>query len=216
MSTARDGARAGGVPDQPGATAYPPPARTVAAPGLRRPTASPDAVRAEGRGRLLVIGLGSNLGDRAENLRGGLSAVLDRADIEAVAVSGVYRTDPVGGPPQREYDNAVLIARTVLPARAVLDRCQAVEARFGRVRELRWGPRTLDLDIIVYGDDVSDDPELTLPHPRAHERAFVLIPWLEADPDAVLPGHGRVADLLAVRGWAGVHRLPEVRLGLPA
>ncbi len=216
MSAVRDGARAEGAPELPGATACPDGARAVAPPDLPRPTASPDSAPAEGPGRLLVIGLGSNLGDRAENLRDGLSAVLEQADIEAVAVSCVYRTDPVGGPPQPDYYNAVLIARTVLPARAVLDRCQAVEARFGRVRELRWGPRTLDLDIIVYGDDVSDDPELTLPHPRAHERAFVLLPWLEADPDAVLPGHGRVADVLAARGRAGVHRLPDVTLGLPA
>ena len=111
-----------------------------------------------------------------------------RAD---VAVSPVYETAPVGGPAQPDYLNAVLVAATSLPARAVLDRGQAAEAARRRVRGQRWGPRTLDVDVIVYGDAVSDDPELTLPHPRAHERAFVLAPWHDVDPGAVIPGGAR-------------------------
>jgi 2-amino-4-hydroxy-6-hydroxymethyldihydropteridine diphosphokinase len=158
-----------------------------------------------------VIAMGSNLGDRLDNLQGrldnlqgGLDALFDSPGLTFTAVSPVFETSPVGGPGQPGYLNAVLIAETVLPARAVLDRCHSVEAAFGRVRIERWGPRTLDLDLILYGDQVSDDPELTLPHPRAHERAFVLVPWLAADPQARIPGRGRVADLLAAIGLDGV------------
>ena len=138
-----------------------------------------------------------------------------------VALSPVYETVPVGGPPQPEYLNAVLIAETTLPAMALLRRGQAVEAAFGRVRQEVWGPRTLDVDVIVYGDVVSDDPELTLPHPRAAERAFVLAPWLDADPDAEIPGQGRVAELLDAAvarngGQPGVRRLDDVQLRPPA
>jgi dihydroneopterin aldolase/2-amino-4-hydroxy-6-hydroxymethyldihydropteridine diphosphokinase len=134
-----------------------------------------------------------------------------------VALSPVYETVPVGGPPQPEYLNAVLIAETTLPAMALLRRGQAVEAAFGRVRQEVWGPRTLDVDVIVYGDVVSDDPELRLPHPRAAERAFVLAPWLDADPDAEIPGQGRVAELLDAAvarngGQPGVRRLADVQL----
>jgi dihydroneopterin aldolase/2-amino-4-hydroxy-6-hydroxymethyldihydropteridine diphosphokinase len=138
-----------------------------------------------------------------------------------VALSPVYETVPVGGPPQPEYLNAVLIAETTLPATALLHRVQAVEAAFGRVRQEVWGPRTLDVDVIVYGDVVSDDPELRLPHPRAAERAFVLAPWLDADPDAEIPGQGRVAELLDAAvarngGQPGVRRLDDVQLRPPA
>jgi 2-amino-4-hydroxy-6-hydroxymethyldihydropteridine diphosphokinase len=90
----------------------------------------------------------------------------------------------------------VLLARTSLPSAVLLDRIHEVEAAFDRVREVRWGPRTLDIDIIDVEDERSDDPVLALPHPRAHERAFVLGPWHDVDPDAVLPGHGAVAALL--------------------
>jgi 2-amino-4-hydroxy-6-hydroxymethyldihydropteridine diphosphokinase len=133
----------------------------------------------------------------------------------------VYETVPVGGPPQPEYLNAVLIAETTLPATALLHRVQAVEAAFGRVRQEVWGPRTLDVDVIVYGDVVSDDPKLMLPHPRAWERAFVLAPWLDADPDAEIPGQGRVAGLLEAAvarngGQPGVRRLADVQLRPPA
>ena len=97
----------------------------------------------------------------------------------------------------------------------ILERCHAAEAAFGRTREEVWGPRTLDIDLIVYGDVVSDDPELMLPHPRAHQRAFVLAPWLDADPDGVIPGRGRVAVLLKAVGLGGVHRLDDYVLQPP-
>jgi 2-amino-4-hydroxy-6-hydroxymethyldihydropteridine diphosphokinase len=181
--------------------------------------------------RRTVLALGSNLGDRLATLRGGVDALLGPSGLDQsglgspglalVALSPVYETVPVGGPPQPEYLNAVLIAETTLPAAELLRRGQAVEAAFGRVRQEVWGPRTLDVDVIVYGDVVSDDPELTLPHPRARERAFVLAPWLDADPDAEIPGQGRVAELLDAAvarngGQPGVRRLAGVQLRPPA
>jgi 2-amino-4-hydroxy-6-hydroxymethyldihydropteridine diphosphokinase len=170
----------------------------------------------QARQHRVVIALGSNLGDRLDNLQAGLDALFDGPGMEFVAVSPVFETDPVGGPEQPDYLNAVLLADTWLPAAAVLERCHEVEAVLGRTREQAWGPRTLDLDLIVYGDDVIDDPALTVPHPRAHERAFVLAPWHAADPDARIPGRGRVADLLAAAGLAGVRQVPGVSLLPPA
>ncbi|HEX3921183.1 MAG TPA: 2-amino-4-hydroxy-6-hydroxymethyldihydropteridine diphosphokinase [Streptosporangiaceae bacterium] len=179
---------------------------------------SPPAPPADGKvgGTPVVLALGSNLGDRLANLQGGVDALAAGPGLRDVAVSPVYQTAPVGGPDQPDYLNAVLVAATTLPARAILDRGQAAEAALRRVRTVRWGPRTLDVDIIVYGDEISDDPELTLPHPRAHERAFVLAPWHDLAPDAVIPGRGRVADLLAVAGTAGLRRLRDVTLRAPA
>jgi 2-amino-4-hydroxy-6-hydroxymethyldihydropteridine diphosphokinase len=164
----------------------------------------------------VVLALGSNLGDRLANLQGGVDALCARPGLSGVQVSPVYETAPVGGPPQPEYLNAVLVAATSLSARAVLDRCQEAENALGRIRAERWGPRTLDVDVIVYGTEVSDDPELTLPHPRAHERAFVLAPWHDVDPGAVIPGRGRVADLLAAVGAADVRLCPDARLRGPS
>jgi 2-amino-4-hydroxy-6-hydroxymethyldihydropteridine diphosphokinase len=166
--------------------------------------------------RRTVIAMGSNLGDRLDYLQGGLDGLFDTPRITFLAVSPVYETVPVGGPEQPDYLNAVVIAETSMPAQAVLERCLSLEDAFGRVRDERWGPRTLDLDLIIYGDEVSNGPGLTLPHPRAHERAFVLAPWHDADPQAQLPGHGPVADLLAALGTAGVTRLDGVVLHSPA
>jgi 2-amino-4-hydroxy-6-hydroxymethyldihydropteridine diphosphokinase len=163
----------------------------------------------------VVLSLGSNLGDRLGHLQLGLS-VLCGAGLSCQAVSSVFETDPVGGPQQDNFLNAVLLAESSLPASDILARCQAAEAAAGRVRTERWGPRTLDVDVIAYGEEVSVRPELTLPHPRAHERAFVLVPWLEVSPDATLPGYGRVARLPAAAGLAGVRRQPQLRLSLPA
>jgi 2-amino-4-hydroxy-6-hydroxymethyldihydropteridine diphosphokinase len=167
--------------------------------------------------RRTVIAMGSNLGDRLDYLQGGLDGLFDTPRIRFLAVSPVYQTAPVGGPDQQaDYLNAVVIAETTMPARAVLERCHSLEAAFGRVRGELWGPRTLDLDLIIYGDEVSNSPGLTLPHPRAHERAFVLAPWHDADPGALLPGWGPVADLLAGIGTAGVARLEGAVLHPPA
>jgi 2-amino-4-hydroxy-6-hydroxymethyldihydropteridine diphosphokinase len=164
----------------------------------------------------VVLALGSNLGDRLGNLQRGVDALCAGPGLEGVAVSPVYETAPVGGPAQPDYLNAVLVAATALPARGVLGRGQAAERALHRVRRERWGPRTLDVDVIVYDAEVSDDPELTLPHPRAHERAFVLAPWHDVDAGAVLPGHGRVADLLATVAVAGIRLRRDARLRIPA
>jgi 2-amino-4-hydroxy-6-hydroxymethyldihydropteridine diphosphokinase len=164
--------------------------------------------------RAVVLALGTNLGDRLANLQQAVD-LLCTGEFRCTAVSGVYETAPVGGPPQDDYLNAVLLGRSRLPAAGVLSLSQAAEAALHRVRAQRWGPRTLDVDVIAYGDEISADPALTLPHPRAHERAFVLVPWLEADPDAVLPGRGRVAGLVGGTETAGVRRVEGVALTLP-
>jgi 2-amino-4-hydroxy-6-hydroxymethyldihydropteridine diphosphokinase len=168
----------------------------------------------------VVLSLGSNLGDRLANLQLGLD-VLASGGLNLRAVSSVYETDPVGGVDQADYLNAVLLAGSSLPPRDILARCASAESAAGRVRTQRWGPRTLDVDVIVCGCVVSADPALTLPHPRAHERAFVLVPWLELDAHAVLPGWGQVACLLAATPTGptspgGVRLRPDLRLTLPA
>ena len=156
--------------------------------------------------RQAVLALGSNLGDRQDILQGGVDAIAGIEGVRLTAVSPVYETVPVGGPPQPDYLNAVVLADITIRSDQLLDRLHEVEAAFDRVRVVRWGPRTLDIDIVTVAGEQSDDPDLTLPHPRAHERAFVLAPWHDADPDAVLPGHGPVADLLALADQTGIRR----------
>jgi 2-amino-4-hydroxy-6-hydroxymethyldihydropteridine diphosphokinase len=156
----------------------------------------------------VVLGLGSNLGDRLANLQAAVDALCGPPGLGFLAVSAVYETAPVGGPSQPDFLNAVLLASAGLPARAVLGRAHAAEAASHRVRGVPWGPRTLDIDIISYGDVTSDDPALTLPHPRAHERAFVLVPWHDVEPGARIAGYGRVADLAAAAAVAGLRRVP--------
>jgi dihydropteroate synthase len=158
-----------------------------------------------------VVAIGANLGDRLGALRQAVAAIGRLRDTELVAVSPVYETDPVGGPDQPDYLNAVLMVRTSLRARDLLDSLNRIEAEHGRVREVRFGPRTLDIDIITYSDQTSDDPVLTLPHPRAKERAFVLAPWHDIDPSATLPD-GSVVDLLAGLESGGIRRRPETLL----
>ena len=154
----------------------------------------------------VVLALGSNLGDRQDILQGAVDAIVGLPGMRVTAVSPVYETVPVGGPAQPDYLNAVVLADAARPARELLDRLHEIEAAFDRVRVVRWGPRTLDIDVIDFGGERSDDPELTLPHPRAHERAFVLGPWRDVDPDAALPGHGPVAGLLAKADRSGLRR----------
>ena len=156
--------------------------------------------------RSVVFGIGSNLGDSASILQGAV-ADLDAIDgLEITAASGLYETDPVGGPEQGVFLNAVRLGLTSLDNDAVLAAAQAVEQQWHRVREVRWGPRTLDVDILAIDDDVCDDPRLTIPHPLAHERGFVLVPWLEVDPDAHIVGRGSVADLVGQLDTSGVRR----------
>ena len=156
--------------------------------------------------RAAVLALGSNLGDRQDILQGGVDAIAGIEGVRLTGVSPVYETVPAGGPPQPDYLNAVVLADVTISSRELLDRLHEVEAAFDRVRLVRWGPRTLDIDIIAVAGEQSDDPDLTLPHRRAHERAFVLAPWHDADPDAVLPGYGPVAGLLARVDQTGIRR----------
>jgi 2-amino-4-hydroxy-6-hydroxymethyldihydropteridine diphosphokinase len=154
----------------------------------------------------VVLALGSNLGDRQDILQGAVDAIAGLPGVRVTAVSPVYETAPVGGPAQPDYLNAVVLADAAGSARELLGRLHEIEAAFDRVRLVRWGPRTLDLDIIDFGGNRSDDPQLTLPHPRANERAFVLGPWHDVDPDAELAGHGPVAELLAKADRSGLRR----------
>jgi 2-amino-4-hydroxy-6-hydroxymethyldihydropteridine diphosphokinase len=162
----------------------------------------------------VVLALGSNLGDRQDILQGAVDAIVGLPGVRVTAVSPVYETVPVGGPAQPDYLNAVVLASVARSARELLDRLHEIEAAFDRVRLVRWGARTLDIDIIVFDSVRCDDPELTLPHPRAHERAFVLAPWHDVDPDAALPGHGPVAELLAKADHSGL-RLSDLSLVIP-
>jgi 2-amino-4-hydroxy-6-hydroxymethyldihydropteridine diphosphokinase len=146
-----------------------------------------------------VLSLGANLGDRAATLRQAIGAL---GDDGLVARSTLYETPPWGPVQQPPYLNAVVLVRGPRDPAGWLARAHELEQAAGRTREVRWGPRTLDVDVVAVTEDdgtpvLSDDPALTLPHPRAHERAFVLVPWATLDPAAELPGHGRVADLVA-------------------
>ncbi|GAB3484366.1 2-amino-4-hydroxy-6-hydroxymethyldihydropteridine diphosphokinase [Amycolatopsis cihanbeyliensis] len=162
-----------------------------------------------------VLSIGSNLGDRLHHLR--LATTAFREELRAV--SPVYETAPWGGVEQDEFLNAVLVVEsaesTDRTARDWLAAGQELERRAARERTRRWGPRTLDVDIVHVPGVRSADPGLILPHPRAHQRAFVLLPWLDVEPDAVLPGHGRVADLVAAlpaTETEGVRRRGDLRL----
>jgi 2-amino-4-hydroxy-6-hydroxymethyldihydropteridine diphosphokinase len=153
-----------------------------------------------------TIGLGSNLGDRLAILQAAVDAIAKLPGVVVDGVSPVYETLPVGGPSQPDYLNAVVTVDTTLSPRELLDGLHEIESAAGRVREVRWGARTLDLDIVSFGETLSDDPVLTLPHPRAASRAFVLAPWRDLVPGAVIPGVGSVASLLAEVGTEGVRR----------
>jgi 2-amino-4-hydroxy-6-hydroxymethyldihydropteridine diphosphokinase len=151
-----------------------------------------------------VVAFGANLGDRAATIQAAADELAATEGVELVTLAPPIETPAVrpygvdrDAPP---YLNTVAVIRTSLTPAELHDVLKKLEDAHGRVRTQRWGDRTLDLDVIVYGELQQDDPELTLPHPRAHERDFVLRPWLTADPQAVLPGRGRVEDLLADLG----------------
>lgn len=166
--------------------------------------------------RRAVLSLGSNLGERLENLQGAVRALADTPDVWVTGVSPVYETEPVGAPEgSGRFLNAVVLADTTLAAARLLERALAIEDAFGRERgELANAPRTLDIDLIAVGDRRSEEERLRLPHPRAAERAFVLRPWLDADPSAELPGRGPVADLLVTIGEDGIVRRDDLVLEL--
>jgi len=141
-----------------------------------------------------VISLGANVGDPKANLD--LAVALLREATDVIAVSSYLQTKPIGGPEQPDYLNAVAIVESELPAKELLALLNGIETAMGRTREIHWGPRVIDLDLIQYGGLLVQDEKLTLPHPRAHERRFVLAPWFEIEPEAILLTHGRISDLL--------------------
>ena len=138
------------------------------------------------------VGVGANLGDREATIRAALDALPG-----VVAVSALRETDPVGVVDQPLFLNGAAALETELAARELLETLLAVERELGRERGERWGPRTIDLDLLLYGDGTIDEPGLTVPHPRLHERRFALEPLLDLDSELTIPGRGRVADLLA-------------------
>ena len=167
--------------------------------------------------RRAYLGLGSNLGDRAAHLQFGLEGLGARAG-RVVAISPVYETQPVGGPPQPDYLNAVVVVETALSPRELLGVAKALEAEAGRepapggsgvspgkTADRRWGPRPLDIDVLMVGDERVDEPDLVIPHPRIHQRAFVLAPLADVAPDIVVA---------PTAGWQGVRRFP-LQLQLP-
>jgi 2-amino-4-hydroxy-6-hydroxymethyldihydropteridine diphosphokinase len=148
--------------------------------------------------RRCVLAIGSNLGDRLNNLQGAVNSLADTPDVWLTAVSPVYESAPIDAPAgSQDFLNAVVLVDTTLSARTLLERALAIEDAYGRERSPeRNAPRTLDVDLVVVGDRHADDQDLVLPHPRAHQRAFVLAPWHDIDPEAEIPDQGPVAELL--------------------
>jgi 2-amino-4-hydroxy-6-hydroxymethyldihydropteridine diphosphokinase len=144
---------------------------------------------------LAYLGLGSNLGERLDTLQHAVDLLAGEPGVRPSASSRVWETDPVGGPPQPDYLNVVLRVDTDLTPFQLLDACQRTERALGREREMRWGPRTIDIDLLLFGDQQLDVPLLTVPHPRMTSRAFALLPLLELEPDACLPDGTRLVDI---------------------
>ena len=161
--------------------------------------------------RKVVYSLGSNLGDRLNNLQGAVDALRDTPDVIVVDVSSVYETEPVGGPADSpSFLNLIVVAETTLEPRTLLERALAIEDAYGRERGEKWAPRTLDVDLIMVGNTSTDTDDLRLPHPLAGERAFVLLPWLEIDAKGEIPGVGKVADLAGQVSGDGVVRRDDL------
>lgn len=156
------------------------------------------------------IGLGSNLGQAKETVNQALAALAHLPETRMVAHSMLYRTPPWGRVDQPDFINAVAELQTWLTPQALLEQLLALECRFGRVRNdtERWGPRQLDLDLLAYDEKILDELGLHLPHPHLHERAFALVPLAEIAPELLIPGRGRVSELLAGLDTIGVHALP--------
>jgi 2-amino-4-hydroxy-6-hydroxymethyldihydropteridine diphosphokinase len=144
-----------------------------------------------------AIGLGANLGDPVAQLRAAIAAIGRLPGTRVLAASSFYRTAPVGYAAQPDFVNAAVSIETTLEPRALLDGLKSIELAAGRARTFKDAPRTLDLDILLFDDRACHEPGLTIPHPRMHERAFALAPLVEIEPEAVIPGRGRAADLLA-------------------
>ncbi|WP_298130171.1 2-amino-4-hydroxy-6-hydroxymethyldihydropteridine diphosphokinase [Micropruina sp.] len=165
--------------------------------------------------RQVVFSIGSNLGDRLAYLQGAVDLLRNTPTLSIADISPVYETAPVGPvEEQPDFLNIIVRADSTLASLVLLERAQAIEKNFLRTREVPGGARTLDVDLITVGDRIKETPELTLPHPRAHQRAFVLVPWLDIDPDAALPALGRVAELLRDVDTSGVRRRDDLVIDL--
>ncbi|MCW2794607.1 2-amino-4-hydroxy-6-hydroxymethyldihydropteridine diphosphokinase [Nocardioides sp.] len=166
--------------------------------------------------RRAVVALGSNLGERMASLQGAVNALADTPDVWVTAVSPVYETDPVDAPEDSgSFLNAVVLIDTTLAATRLMDRALAIEDAFDRERsEIAHAPRTLDVDLIVVGDRRSDDESLRLPHPRAKDRAFVLRPWFDLEPNAEFPDEGPISEILARIGQDGIKLRDDLSLEL--
>ena len=158
---------------------------------------------------IAYVGLGANLGDAAATVLAAVQRLATLPDSQWQGVSRLYRTPAWGVEAQPDFINAVAAVRTSLPALALLEQLLHIEREFGRdrSREQRWGPRTLDLDLLLYGDRVLDVPGLQLPHPRLHERAFALVPLLDLDADAWIPGRGHARDAVSVLDRSNIQPL---------
>ena len=181
--------------------------------------------RKRGYDHRAVLALGGNLGHRLENIQAAVDALVDTPALEVVRISPVYETEPYGGPDdapdsmdlsgQQNFYNAVALVATDLTPLTLLDRALAIEQALHRRREERWSARTIDVDIIAYDSLVTHNNWLTVPHPRAHQRAFVLVPWHDVEPDAKLPGWGPISALLeALKPIDGVKRRDDLSLQL--
>ncbi|MDQ1714619.1 MAG: dihydroneopterin aldolase / 2-amino-4-hydroxy-6-hydroxymethyldihydropteridine diphosphokinase [Frankiaceae bacterium] len=159
-----------------------------------------------------VVAAGSNVGDREGTLNRGFALLAVHPQVTVAALSPVYETDPVGGPAQEDFLNVVALVDTDLDPLPLLGLLHVIEAACGRERREHWGPRTLDLDLVAFGELTSTDARCTLPHPRAHERAFVLTPWAALDPAAQLVGWGSVAELLRGLDASGVRERPDLEV----
>ncbi len=159
----------------------------------------------------VVLSLGSNMGDSGQILAEAVELLAETPDLILVDVSPVYQTTPFGDgiPDQADFLNLVVVAESTLEPLTILDRARAIEDSFGRTREVLAGPRTLDIDIVMVGKRISED-DIELPHPRAHERGFVLVPWLDIDPEGEIAGHGRIADLVEEVDAAGIVRRDDI------
>ena len=166
--------------------------------------------------RRVVISLGSNLGERLSNIQGAVDALADTPDVWVTGCSPVYETEPVDAPEGSEpFLNAVVLLDTTMSAQRMLDRAQAIEDAYERERTgVHNAPRTLDVDLIAYGDKTIKDDDLVVPHPRAAGRAFVLQPWFDLEPKAELPGAGPIEELLSALDTSGVVRRDDLTLEL--
>ena len=153
------------------------------------------------------VGIGANLGDPVAQVRRAVAALAGLPETRLVAASSLYRTAPRGYAAQDDFVNAACLVETALAPRALLDQLRAIERAAGRERPFKDAPRTLDLDLLLYGSETIDEPGLTVPHPRVHERAFALAPVVELDPDCVIPGRGLAREWLARTADQRIERL---------